>query len=481
MSRLEIRYAAQGPTLEAFNASEDFVQVVIGPLGSGKTTAFCFKAFRLICEQTPYQGVRRSRVAVIRNTFRDLEATVIRDWRDVVPDSLGRFQHSPTPEHRLNFALTDGTRVEAEVLFIALDRDDDVRKLRGTQFTFVWANEMKELPWAVINMALSRVGRYPRPSEGGCRWSGLIGDTNAPDEDHHIFRMAEVEVPQGRAPGWKVFRQPGGVVRVGDTWQPNPDAENLANLPDGYYSRLLASGAGEDWIRVNLANEYGFVVDGKPVHPDYVDSVHTAKERLIPSQALPAIVGLDFGLTPAAAFLQRQSSGRWILFREVVADDMTIEPFCGVLKAVLAEYPGVQFQFWGDPSGDIRSAIRDDETVFKVLRANGIPARPTRNNDPVLRREALGKPLRRMVAGKPGILIDPSCVRTRKGLAGGFCYRRLKVSNERYADKPDKNEYSHIIEAAEYGLLGGGEDATVSTTQPTMTVITIANDWNVHG
>ena len=46
----------------------------------------------------------------------------------------------------------------------------------------------------------------------------------------------------------------------------------------------------------------------------------------------------------------------------------------------------------------------------------------------------------------------------RKGLMGGFAYRRLKLAgSERYTDQPDKNVYSHPVEAAEYALMGGGE------------------------
>lgn len=46
----------------------------------------------------------------------------------------------------------------------------------------------------------------------------------------------------------------------------------------------------------------------------------------------------------------------------------------------------------------------------------------------------------------------------RKGLAGGFQFRRLKVAgDERYTDEPDKGIYSHPVEALEYCLLGEGE------------------------
>jgi hypothetical protein len=63
-------------------------------------------------------------------------------------------------------------------------------------------------------------------------------------------------------------------------------------------------------------------------------------------------------------------------------------------------------------------------------------------------------------------LISPKAKLIRKGLAGGFQFRRLKVAgDERYTDEPDKNMYSHPVEALEYVMLGEGEgDAALLPT-----------------
>ena len=67
-----------------------------------------------------------------------------------------------------------------------------------------------------------------------------------------------------------------------------------------------------------------------------------------------------------------------------------------------------------------------------------------------------------MIDGKPGLLISPKCRITRKGMAGGYAYKRLQVSgDERFHDKPDKNKYSHPCEAAQYMMLGAGEGRSV--------------------
>ena len=66
-----------------------------------------------------------------------------------------------------------------------------------------------------------------------------------------------------------------------------------------------------------------------------------------------------------------------------------------------------------------------------------------------------------MVEGKSGLLIDPRCKELIKGFEGGYGYRRMQVSGERYDDKPDKNRFSHIHDALQYLMLGGGEGRTV--------------------
>ena len=59
--------------------------------------------------------------------------------------------------------------------------------------------------------------------------------------------------------------------------------------------------------------------------------------------------------------------------------------------------------------------------------------------------------------GKPRFMVLPKASMIRKGLQGGFCYRRVQKSGEHYTDEPDKNEYSHPVEALEYALQGEGE------------------------
>jgi hypothetical protein len=432
----------------------------MGPLGSGKTYASIDRILKTMTEQAPNRdGIRPTRWVATRNTYPDLMTTTVKDFMAVFKD-LGelRMGGMEPPTFSMKVRIPDRTYVQAEVMFLALDREDAVKKIRGLQITGAWLNETKELVKPVVDMLDLRHGRYPSMADGGVRptWHGMIGDTNAWDEDHWLWRLAEEDRPEG----WTFFRQPGGVFPDGEGWVENPDAENLRNLPDGYYIRAVA-GKKKDWIKVNLANEYGFTLDGKPVHPEYVDSVHCTPNPIPFNPKLELLLGVDYGRTPACVIGQLEPGwGRLNVIDEFVSNDMSQAVFGPELRRYLTLHYGstTRVRGWSDPAGDAMGQATND-TPRAVLVAAGIPVMSAHTNEPILRRAAVANPLMRLCGdGKPALLISPKAKLTRKGLAGGFCYRRLKVAgDERYTDQPDKNQYSHPVEALEYLELGLGE------------------------
>ena len=459
----EIRYRAS-PALWTFHQDDSFVRGVMGPVGSGKSTACCWELFRRLQEQEPGpDGIRRSRWAVVRNTYRELSDTTVKTWLDWF-DDVGDFINQDMA-HRIKFA-----DVEAELLFRALDRPADVKKLLSLELTGAWVNEAREVPRAVIDMLQGRVGRYPSKREGGPTWLGVIMDTNPPDSDHWWYRLFEEVAPDG----WRLFRQPSGR---------GADAENLENLPDRYYDRLQA-GKDDEWIAVYVDGEYGFISEGRPVYPEFRDHLHVAKESIEVLDGTPVVIGIDFGLTPAAVFGQRDVRGRWRWIHELVTEDMGAVRFGELLQNEMASrFPACEFQVWGDPAGDQR-AQTDETTPFQILRARGIKARPAPSNDFTLRRESVATPLSRLVDGEPGLLISPSCTTLRKAMGGGYCYKRVQVTgDERFHDKPDKNQYSHVADAAQYLMLGAGEGRAIlkhHTPGPNKP-IQVDQGWSVFG
>lgn len=458
----EYRYKAQGPTLARFIADRSRRGFIDGPLGSGKTNASCYKCFNVMIGQLPGRdGVRRTRLAAVRNTYPDLLTTTARDWLDAYGD-LGSFSQGgmEPPCHDVWFQLEDGSQVKSELFFIALDRPSHVRKLRGLQLTAAWLNEVKELSKSTLDMIDLRVGRF-QPDGFPCTWYGVFGDTNKPDTDHWLYELAEETKP----PGFTFFHQPGALMKVNGRWVMNPLAENVQNLPgrEQYYLDGM-SGKREDWIRVNLANEYGFVQDGKPIYEEYIDDVHCREFALVPG--IPLHVGLDFGLTPAATISQRMRNGQWRTRFEVVTYEMGATNFARELgKFIRERCPPNEWEIaaiTGDPAGNERGNDEDESTVFQILAAEKIYAKPASTNEYSIRRDAIGNTMLRLIDGEPGYLVHPDCKVLRKAHQGAYCYRRLQVAGmDRFKDAPDKNPWSHVAEAEQYGILGAGEGRVV--------------------
>jgi hypothetical protein len=454
-------YESQGEVLEAWGLSRAPVHLIRGPIGSGKTWRAIFKMIELCCDQRPNQdGVRKTMAAVVRKTYPEIKSSILKDVQQLIPPELGKLTLGHPPQLELDFDLDDGTRVQATIQFLALDVPADANKVRGMNISWAWINEANLLSRDVFDMVAARTGRY---KPGTNTWAGVFADCNPWNQDHWMQEVVEDKKknPQ-KWEGWEVFVQPPAVIRTETGWRVNEAAENQALLKTGYIERIL-TGKREDWIRVNLGNEIGFSFDGKPVHPDYSDAYHVAKEPLIPSAGV-CYIGLDFGLTPAAVFWQRQGSGCWWGFDELVEMDMHNEAFARLLKARIADWrtrvPGLMFKLVGDPSGDNRS-MTDGRTTLQMYRLHGLNVLPASSNDPQVRRDALIRPLTRSVGqGKPGLLLSPHMTHLRKSLAGAWSYKKVETTGpERFKDEPDKSQHSHVGEAAEYGLMDAGEHA----------------------
>ncbi len=301
--------------------------------------------------------------------------------------------------------------------------------------------------------------------DGGPTWDGVFMDTNPPDMDSKWYRFFETwpqssegaeacrayEEKYGR-PFQAIFKQPDGLSAA---------AENLSNLKAGYYE-TLATGKEPEWVKVYVRGQYGFVIDGKPVFPEYSDTLHCVEDAK-PQRGEPFYVGLDFGLTPAAVIVQKNSFGQLVVLDELVADDMGIAGFILELKAylgmrwskkVLGWEP--EFRFVGDPAGQQR-AQTDEKTCFQICAANGFEVEPGLQ-DLTIRLESVRRPLTTLRAKRPGFLMHPRCTHLRKALLGGYQFRRMNTTREKYTDKPDKNASSHVADALQYPctvLFGG--------------------------
>lgn len=494
---MEINYVAS-PTGAKFHASNKIVRGFKGPVGNGKSVTCITEMLRVSHAQEPnVDGVRKTRWAIIRNTNPELRTTTLNTWKQWVPEIISPIVMHPIITTRLIQPIkSDGTSIDMEVYFLALDKPGDVKKLLSMELTGAFINEARQIPYAVVKGARERIGRYPAAIDGytdnpdkgyvapknPCTRKCLLMDTNPPDTDHWWYQLAEEgclrkseNKDQARKQTSEIFdfvNGPPPLISNGDgTYKPNPLAENIDYLPGGfqYYLDMIA-GNTEDHVNVQVLGNYGVIMEGKPVYPEYNDNVHCATEHFLPIKGIPICLGWDGGLTPSLIVGQLTDTGQCRVIAELVAEDMGVRQFArDIVKPFLqSKFSDFEIGFsLFDPSGSFRGegegksavGILNDDYVEDgdPLLEMGFTTEPAPTNDPTKRQDAVKSFLIRMVgSGDPGLLMDKRCKQIRKGFMGGYQYKRVQAGGveDRFREVPDKNQYSHPHDALQYLCLG---------------------------
>jgi len=464
-----------GTQLAAFMMSAAPVQIIQGPVGSGKSKICNLKVWSIASAQGAMRdGVRRTRWGVVRNTYPELKTTTIRTWEDTFPQSeFGTIKWSMPISQVMRMG-----DVEAQIDFLALDKVDDVKKIRSGEYTGFYVNELQYLPKELFDEMTSRAGRYPAMKDGGPTWYGVLADMNAPDEDHFIAMMTgQVEWPLNMPDDeraamewpkeWDFFMQPSGLLEEGapdgtTRYRQNPAAENLKWLPPGYYTNQI-KGKTRAWIKSRVLNKIALVVEGSPVYPNFRPEFHVSREALLPVPRHDVLVALDAGRWPAAIFMQ-EIGGRVYVQYELLGFNEPATVFAPKVKRFLEHrYPGWTARFVGDPKGFDKGQATDD-SAWEVFRFNGmeVAAAPVKMNEIETRVGALAHILDDNPSGIARLQISPLCRTLKVGLEGKYFLEK----DETGVTKPCKNRYSHPCNAAEYGLLGLGEGRRMVGVNP---------------
>lgn len=317
-------------TLRRFAADDSPVRGIMGPVGSGKTTKALLEGIMRAARQEPGpDGVARAKFLVIRRTYRDLWRSTIGSWVEWVPRTQGQWTggKDQPAEHRLTFQA--GERIiKLTVQFVAIGDGAAEDALRGYEATYAFLDEADLLPPDVIGYLLKRLGRYPKKDSArgfnGATWRGLWMCFNAPNHDNWLYQ----KFFENRPESWALFVQPGGR---------EARAENVENLPDGYYE----TDGMEDWeVQRLIDNKPGYSRDGQPVMTEYSDALHCGDREIEPVKGHDLILGVDAGRTPACVVLQRHGR-KLLVLREYCAVDIDAKSFGAMVADHLArDFPG---------------------------------------------------------------------------------------------------------------------------------------------
>lgn len=469
-----------GPVAKAFVHDRAFIRNIMGPFGSAKTTT-CLQAIIMatMWQNPDRNGVRWSRGCITRATYGQLHDTVIKDWHQWFPPTRSNWNGGEM-QSRIRLTIPGFGDLMIEAMFRACeDRAKAEQVFKGQQLTWLWPNEIDTQDAGVIEFGLPRLGRYPPKSKGGCAWYGMFSDMNAPDIDNYTYDLLvngdmkmppeQIEAMQellGKDFRISFHRQPGGM---------EPDAENLMNLPTGYYERLMI-GKSDNWINRFIHNQFGAVRNGQPVYPEYNDEFFCAKSPLTAIPGLPVSIGVDGGATPSVVFGQRDDHGAIRVLNELVVfsdrkdeelERFSAESFGELTGEFWLEHYGKQVfgGGWYDPAALYGDEYLDSwarvfwksflKRIGKGTAGWRFRAAPVKSNRLPQRHEAVRRHLK-VDHGRPLFHLSPVCRYLRRGFNNGYVLTRVQLSNGqgRWKDQPLKNDYSHVHDALQYLALG---------------------------
>lgn len=436
--------------IKDFRPGELFYDWIVGPVGSGKTTAIFFKlAYMAKLQAKSPDGIRRTRAVIVRNTLPQLRDTTLSSWNYWFKDGQAGTWLATQNKFILRF-----DDVECEVLFRPLDSAEDVARVLSLEVTFAIIDEFVQIPRQIVDALSARLGRYPSAKDGGATNWGMWGSSNPSTEDNwwydylhdpdiHVQPSEDVDAAKMRDKlqdndrNARYFLQPSGF---------SPDAENIENLPGGQgYYHNQAKGKSEAWVKQFIEAEWGYSVSGKPVVATFKSDMHIAKNRLIFNPILPLVVGMDPGLGGSALiFGQQDLHGRLSVLGELVqsgygADRLIKER----LKPYLVQrgWREAQIVIAPDPAAANRSQ-NDERTVVDTFRRH-YEVRIETNNRLPIRLNAIEHFTTRLVDTGPALQVDAEhCPVLVRALKGGWRYA-LNRDEEMKSPEPEKNAFSH--------------------------------------
>ncbi len=448
-----LKYTAS-PTGQQMLDSRKFGQLICGPVGGGKSTVALMNLFHRSVRQMPYAGVRQTKHLILRNTMAQLKSTVkpmMTTWFEtLVLRRMGQWKLTDQI-FEARFRLPDNTIVLSEYLLMAADTPDDVRRLLSLEVSDAWIEEGREVEEDVADGISGRVNRFPARIAGGVTQPGVIVSTNAPPIGGYWHKLM-TDPPDN----WGIFMQPPALLEDGSL---NPEAENLENLAPDYYDNIV-QGKSEEWINVYLKNKFGQGDSGKPVYrQSFKKSFHGRKGLRPVIQSQPMVIGMDNGLTAAAAFMQQDPRGRVNVLNEAYVPDgvtMGVESFLDriLIPKLVSVYPGFKREniiFAIDPACFQRSQI-DEKTINAAILSRGFKTWKPPTNDPERRIQCVEGLLARAVDGGPGFAFDvENCPHTVNAMEWG--YRWKKKPDGIVSTEVEKNHWSHIGDGVQYGAM----------------------------
>jgi hypothetical protein len=489
-----------GKVMDRAIASLAFIVGMMGPVGSGKTIGFSTKFQHIARRQkgvmnSAGQLIRKSRFAMIRDTYPNLDRNTIPSWNKVIPRNIGKFTMSSPRVHRFAMVVKRDGHIldtsakaidicDVEVEFRAIGDQTVEDALRGLEVTAALVNEADRTHPDILTFLAGRVGRFGDLDPDLVVDPQILLDLNGCDDENWTHKVLiennlddsiidAIRAVCGDRPLIEYFEQPPAILEGEDVeggWMVNPDAENVQNLPKGYYERQYAfakSRGNQTYIDRMLRSKFTPPRSGRSVFPEYVDDIHCKPFEAI--RGFPLLIFADQGLLGAVLICQLVNGQLRVLEEEACVfededDQIEVVQMGGetlgrkVRDLLTTKYAGFEI---GDAICDPAGAAGEDAIDFRSWRQDfqkglGYRVRKARvpRNAIAPRLKAVRERLNRTIGTERALLVHPRCKMVRRAFRTKYYYKRIgRTSGEGvYADTPVKVQgYADLMDALQYG------------------------------
>ncbi|HDY68069.1 MAG TPA: hypothetical protein ENH85_09780 [Candidatus Scalindua sp.] len=391
-----------------FHDSVAKYRLYLGAWRAGKTFAGCQEAYKHSWLYKKNCGI------VFRKDYADLRDTSMKTFFEVVPEEdIAGFNKE---EHKVT--LTNGSEIYFKYL-------KDGLKLGSLNLGWFFIDEAEQITEEIFTYLQGRLSL-----KNSARVGWLV--SNPPNTDHWIYKMFE----ESSDSDFATFHA--------STY------ENEKHLPKDYIPSLLKLPIS--WQKKYLDGQYGFTPDGKPFYQGFIERIH--KRQLSYNTEKVIYRSWDYGYRhPACSFHQIDAKGRWLILREVMGTDITIEKFGNYIKTMCKEwFSNVKFEDYGDPAGE-QVSDKSEKTSVEILASLGIfvTSKPSTYRE---RKEIIERKLATLIEGIPALIVDEGCKVIVDGFLGGYHYQVRKPGqafNPAIFEVPFKDGYyEHLENSVEY-------------------------------
>lgn len=398
-----------------FHSQPEKYKAMIGAFRSGKTLCATYEGLQLSWAFPGNTGL------ICRKDYTTLRDSTMQTFFGVLPKDSPLIESWNETTHDL--WLKPIPELGDKPSHIMFRGADEYLNFGSYELGWFWIDQAEQVKQDVYEMLESRLSRQD------VRLCGMI-TPNPPNQYHWIYKI------------FKLNKKPNYFVIHTSTY------DNKEHLPIGYIEEMEKK--PENWKRMYLYGEYGFMAEGDPVYADFRSEVHKSKETLIPIRSLPIVRSWDFGYHfPAVGFFQyNPANDRLYKLAEVLGQDMIIDRFAdSVIQFGMTRFQRTQFEDVCDPAGDQKND-KSERTSIEILESKGVT---NIKRKPTFIRDGLNLIRRYLIVrddGRPGYIIDPSCTLTEEAYLGGYYLKKESdIPDDQchpYCDIADTDRYAFV-------------------------------------